>query len=165
MTWREAYLLQAWSDFKVYRDLNAGNKSYALCHQLHYLQMTAEKLAKGFQCAVGEGPYPKTHFVFVKFLKQIKQQPLIYYSRLQFKSKKQFSSYIENLLPMTDLIEKLSPSSGDYDKMNPEYPWTDGANNVRCPVSYEFPEFRTRRRELLLIQNLLTNLFRLEGYQ
>ena len=75
MTWRDAYLQQAWSDFKVYLALNANN--YALCHQLHYLQMTTEKLAKGFQCPTEGKPYPKTHFAFVKFLQQIKQQPLI----------------------------------------------------------------------------------------
>ncbi len=163
MTWRDAYLQQAWSDFKVYQDLNANG--YALCHQLHYLQMATEKLAKGFQCPIGGGPYPKTHFAFVKFLQQIKQQPRIYYSRLQFKSKNQFSSHTQSLAPIADLIEKLAPAGGDYDKVNPEYPWADGANNVYCPVSYGFPEFRRRERELLMVQNLLTNLFRLEGHK
>lgn len=163
MTWRDAYLQQAWSDFQVYRHLNANG--HALCHQLHYLQMTTEKLAKGFQCPIGGGPYPKTHRVFMKFMQNIKQRPLLYCGRLQFKSNNQFSSYIQSLLPVADLIEKLAPDGGDYGKMNPEYPWTDSANNICCPVSYGFPEFRRRARELLMIQNLLTNLFRLEGYQ
>jgi hypothetical protein len=163
MTWRDAYLQQAWSDFQVYRHLNA--KGCALCHQLHYLQMTTEKLAKGFQCPIGGAPYPKTHRAFMKFMQNIKQRPILYFGRLQFKSRNQFSSHIQSLLPIADLIEKLAPVGGDYDKINPEYPWTDSANNIYCPVSYGFPEFRTRARELLMIQNLLINLFRLEGYQ
>lgn len=156
MTWREACLRQAWSDFNVYRILNVS--SCALCHQLHYLQMATEKLAKGFQCPIGDVPYPKTHFAFVKFLHQIKQQPLVYYSRLQFRSKRQFSLHIQSLLPIADSIEKLAPVGGNYDKVNPEYPWTDAANNVYCPISYGFPEFRRRERELLMIQKLLANL-------
>ena len=163
MTWRDAYLQQAWSDFQVYKHLNANG--YALCHQLHYLQMATEKLAKGFQCPIGGVPYPPTHFAFVKFLQNIKQRPVLYCNRLQFKSKNQFSSRIQSLLPMADLIEKLVPTGGNYYKMNPEYPWTDTANNIYCPASYSFPEFRIRGRELLMIQSLIINLFRLEGYE
>jgi hypothetical protein len=161
MTWREAYLKQAWSDFKIYQHLNANEQAF--CHQLHYLQMTTEKLAKGFQCPIAGGPYHKTHVVFVDFLQRLKKQPSLYYSRMQFKSMNQFTSHIQSLMPIAGLIENLVP--GNYNKMNPEYPWSDLTNNVYCPVSYGFPEFRRRERQLLIIQNFLTNLFRLEGYQ
>jgi hypothetical protein len=127
--------------------------------------MATEKLAKGFECPIGGGPHPKTHFAFVRFLQHIRSKPLIYYGRLRFMTKEQFSSHIQSLLPIADLIEKLSPAGGNYDRANPEYPWTDRADNVCCPVSYGFPEFRRKERELTMIQNLVGNLFRLEGYQ
>ena len=163
MMWRNAYFQQAWSDFKVYQDLNKRREAF--CHQLHYLQMTTEKLAKGFQCAIGSGPYGKTHFVFVDFLQGLKKQPRLYYSRMRFKTMSQFASHVQNLLPVADLIQKLAPAGGDYDRINPEYPWTDATGAVYCPALYGFPEFRRRERELSLIQNFLTNLFRLEGYE
>jgi hypothetical protein len=161
MSWREAYFEQAWSDFNVYLDLNAGHA--ALCHKLHYLQMATEKLAKGFRCPARGGPHPRTHFVFVDFLRRLKNNPIYYYKRMGFNSKRAFSSHIENLLPASDLIEKLAPSGASFDKVNPEYPWVDQLGNVICPASYGFPELK--KRELSMIQSLLVDLFHLEGYQ
>jgi hypothetical protein len=161
MTWRGAYFEQAWSDFNVYLDLNARNA--VLCHKLHYLQMTTEKLAKGFQCPTSGDPHPRTHFVFVEFLRRLKKNPIYYYKLMGFSSKRAFSSHIETLLPTSDLIERLAPSGGNFDKVNPEYPWVDKQGNVKCPASYAFPEFK--KRELSMIQSLLIDLFHLEGYQ
>lgn len=162
MIWRNAYFQQAWSDFKVYQDLN--NRREAFCHQLHYLQMTTEKLAKGFQCVIGSGPHPMTHFVFVDFLQGLKRQPRLFSSRMRFKTMKQFSLHVQSLLPVANLIEQLAPAGGNYSRINPEYPWTDATGNVYSPVMYGFPEFRRREREISLIQNFLRNLFQLEGY-
>jgi hypothetical protein len=48
MTWRDAFLKQAHSDYSVYKKLN--ELRLPLCHKLHYLQMATEKLAKAYQC-------------------------------------------------------------------------------------------------------------------
>ena len=46
MDWRTAYLEQAKSDYAMLLKLNRDEAP--LCHRLHYLQMTTEKMAKGF---------------------------------------------------------------------------------------------------------------------
>jgi hypothetical protein len=44
MSWREAFLRQAHSDYAMVLHLNEPSVSY--CHRLHFLQMAAEKLGK-----------------------------------------------------------------------------------------------------------------------
>lgn len=56
MTQDQAFLRQARSDFAVYRQLPALR--VPRCHELHYLQMAAEKLAKA---AVLRGDLTTTH--------------------------------------------------------------------------------------------------------
>ncbi len=46
MDWRTANLTQARSDFEMLQTLS--RQQAPPCHQLHYLQMSTEKLAKGF---------------------------------------------------------------------------------------------------------------------
>jgi hypothetical protein len=63
MSWRDAFFVQAWSDYAVFEIMDDNN--YPRCHVLHYLQMTTEKLAKGYLChfSVGDSPFlttPKT---------------------------------------------------------------------------------------------------------
>jgi len=56
MTWHEAYMEQARSDYAVRQLLNRARVEYA--HQLHYLQMFTEKFAKGFLTAPAS-PIPR----------------------------------------------------------------------------------------------------------
>ncbi len=67
MDWREAHFKQARSDYELLQVLMRENAAF--CHQLHYLQMATEKLAKGFSTSPG-GPQPlKVHRGFVNFLR------------------------------------------------------------------------------------------------
>lgn len=59
MTWREAFLNQARSDAEIRRLLNRERTEYS--HQLHYLQMVTEKLAKGLAAAITQRNARRPH--------------------------------------------------------------------------------------------------------
>lgn len=48
LDWRTGYLRQARADYDMLLFLLKTGEEVALCQKLHYLQMTTEKLAKGF---------------------------------------------------------------------------------------------------------------------
>ena len=74
MDWRTAYLEQAKSDYAMLLKLN--QEEAPLCHRLHYLQMTTEKMAKGFLTPKGGARYPKTHnALVVNFVKLAEKRP------------------------------------------------------------------------------------------
>ena len=75
MTWREAFLRQAESDYRIFRDLNHSQASVPVCHQLHYLQMATEKLAKALTCPDAGYPPKATHVAFARFLRIMKGRP------------------------------------------------------------------------------------------
>ena len=49
MTWSEAFILQARSDYAIFKSLG-GSPDTPECHRLHYLQMATEKLTKYHAC-------------------------------------------------------------------------------------------------------------------
>ena len=72
MTWREAFLEQARSDFAMFDLLNEAKVPQ--CHVLHYLQMATEKLAKALSLSPRsqEAP-PFTHAILVVQMQMIHQ--------------------------------------------------------------------------------------------
>lgn len=150
--WKEAYFEQAKSDCEMYRFLNKNKRP--LCHRLHYLQMATEKLAKSYLCS-SKGNPPKTHYAFVYFLKFTKKRPDI---REQFgygNNYNAYASYIDSLINLAEKIEKLAPIGGNFDRINPEYPWKDNiSGEIICPCTYYFSDFS--RDELSKIQMLLS---------
>lgn len=129
-TWLTAFAKQARSDYQVFNALNEA----PLCHQLHYLQMATEKLAKAFLCALDEQRPESIHNAFVRFIQHARL-----YRQLQRKygmSRDQFRAFIRGLLPTAKSIEDLAPV-GDRDKPNPEYPWEQGGA-VISPLTYSF---------------------------
>ena len=97
MTWKNAFLRQARSDFRTFRDLQKGNAP--LCHQAHYVQMATEKLAKAYLCPPdGEPPRP-THDALVKFLRVCIERPEIR-RRLGFGDVTICRAHIRGLLPL-----------------------------------------------------------------
>ena len=132
-TWRSAFLAQARSDHKVFQLLN--ERRVPLCQQLHYLQMTTEKLAKGFACSpTGRTPPPRVHPGFVRFVREVRKMP--WFRRACGMNVRQLESYIDGLLPLAHQIEKLAPIGGGH-RPNPEYPWEEhGA--VISPLNYDY---------------------------
>ncbi len=162
MNWRDAYFIQAWSDFEVFREMNRSR--HPLCHRLHYLQMATEKLAKGFFCeSSGRAPARKTHFAFTRFLHYSKRRKGLH-DRLGYeRNRAAYAAYIDSLMAVAEKIENLAPVGGSFDKFNTEYPWKDADGVVRCPARYDFSEFR--KRDLAEIQGLILGLFRTMGFQ
>lgn len=112
----------------------------APCHQLHYLQMVTEKLAKAFFWRSGTPP-PRSHAGFVQFMRflggvQQSKRPQIA-SALAFKSFGEFQSWTRAILPLVYDLERLAPALAQNGP-NPEYPWPADAS-VHAPALFPFP--------------------------
>jgi hypothetical protein len=107
--------------------------SFPVCHELHYLQMSTEKLAKAyFQTDLRSG-----HAAFRSFLTHLPQnskarQPL------GFAVAADLTRWQGSVKPIVDAIEDLAPSIADRKNLpNPEYPWPR-ANPTVAPVDHAF---------------------------
>ena len=157
MTWHDAYLLQARSDWQIFRTLQ--QQPVEECHSLHYLQMATEKLGKAFLIAGGNAPalVQTSHKAFVRFL-----QVVAYNSDLQKQlrmTRPQLRTHIRSLLPIADEIEKLAPALA-HGGPNAEYPWATPTGTVQAPATYRFTlsnQLRTPKGIKLL--TLITVIF------
>ena len=97
MSWRDAFFRQARSDNEIRKLLNKERVEYA--HQLHYLQMTTEKLAKGLLTKSTSTTPPKfVHKALVTCLRMIKGRPdiqriLVYKKRSHYMKSIDSKSY------------------------------------------------------------------------
>lgn len=149
--WRSAYLTQAKSDYEILKSLIAAKAP--LCHRLHYLQMTTEKLAKGSLTLPGGARYPKTHDAFVKFVISARYRfPL--QKACGFNHHVSYVAYINSLMLLAAEIENLSPEG--FDHPNPEYPWEAGGV-IFVPVEHTFAaldfEKQVMKKRLEFIEN------------
>lgn len=155
MNLRAAFFKQAHSDYLMYRWLNQHQKER--CHQVHYLQMACEKLAKAILAQSANQMPRVSHFTFTAGLKQLKQRVDIIH-QLQYSTKKEaFYRQIDSLLPLAEQIEKIVPES-QARQPNPEYPWLSN-DTVFSPLDYPFDEILSQRIQLTRLQRLLDNLF------
>ncbi len=155
MDWRTALFEQAHSDYEILQLLSRENAAF--CHQLHYLQMATEKLAKGFSTPPGGPQPPKVHRAFVGFLRLAR-------SNRQLRQAcncgpGQIEAYIASLLPLARLIEDLAPANAG-EGPNAEYPWQE-PGTVVAPVSHHFPEFRFTGRNMLNMLKFLDRCFQI----
>lgn len=130
---------QANSDFSVYTLFR--QQGVAICHVLHFLQMTTEKVAKAYYWRGGQPP-PKSHagFVqFVRFLGQIRhssQQERV--ARLfGFQRFSDFQNSLRSISHIAYDLERLAPDLA-LDGPNPEYPWPHDQPR-QAPALYQFP--------------------------
>jgi hypothetical protein len=158
MSWRDAFLKQARSDYSMFQTLNKS--PLPICHKFHYLQMASEKLAKAYLCGWIGGPPKKTHKGLVDFLKRSKARPELR-RKLGYHGKRNYGAYvayIDSLLGIAGQIEGLAPM-GNLNQVNPEYPWKEEkTGDVICPVEFGFPGFE--KAELVEFNKLIANLFR-----
>lgn len=145
MNWRTAYFQQAKSDYEMLLRL-LKEEDIPLCHCLHYLQMTTEKLAKGFRTERRGGSHIRTHDVFYLFVKKYAALNQSLYSACHMRSQPQYIEYLKDLHDLAEKIENLSPDGPDHP--NPEYPWQI-EGNISVPVSYPFSEIDLRRRSAM----------------
>ena len=155
MDWRTALFEQAHSDYETLELLS--REGAAFCHQLHYLQMATEKLAKGFSTPPG-GPQPlKVHRAFVNLLRSVKSNRQL--RQACFCGPGQVEAYVASLLPLARLIEDLAPANAG-EGPNAEYPW-QGPGTMVTPVGYRFPELQFTRRNMLNMLKFLDRCFQI----
>ncbi len=129
--WRTSYLEQAKSDYAMFK---MARTDVPLCQSLHYLQMTTEKMAKGFLTRPGGPRYAKTHDAFIKFMRVARTRPE-FRAASGFTDTSQFTAYVTSLLETAQQVENLSPEGDDHP--NPEYPWEAGGI-ILVPTEYAF---------------------------
>ena len=158
MTWRQAFLAQAHSDDAVRRRLNR-DPEVAECHQLHYLQVATEKLAKAYSCPPSGGPPSQTHKGFVRLLQMLKDRPDLRRRLGYGTDTASFRRLIDSLLPLADEIERLAPSLAGLSQPNPEYPWFDsGAEELVAPADFAFTAFDAANPKMVKLQGLIKAL-------
>ena len=155
MDWRTALFEQAHSDYEILQLLSRENAAF--CHQLHYLQMATEKLAKGFATPPGGPQPPKVHRAFVNFMRSVRGNRQL--RQACNCGPGQIEAYITSLLPLARLIEDLAPTNAN-DGPNPEYPWQE-PGTVIAPVSHLFPSLRFTGKSMLNMLKFLDRCFQI----
>ena len=161
----DAFIAQARSDWGVYRVL-AMQEGVVVCHSLHYLQMSCEKLAKAYRLRDTDSPLDELiskHTGFAKFVGP-------FFSRVlkdEYPGKDaQLARLIREARARAREIEKLAPAidrAGAPE--NAEYPWErDG--RVIAPCHHLFPSLELLRNPagrafLNLIERALKDFERL----
>jgi hypothetical protein len=140
MIWRTTFFAQAQSDNQVRKLLNRNKAAYS--HQLHYLQMATEKLAKSLMTSPTAAEAPTfSHAAFVSRPRAIKGRPEIR-ARLGFANRTAFFSFIDGLLPLAEQVQQLAPNFSGGVRPNPEYPWKPHPDHeVIVPAEYDFADF------------------------
>src|SRR6266852_9840466 len=133
MNWQEAFRVQASSDWKVYKNLNSN--SFEDCHQLHYLLMASEKLAKA-HLSNPTNPAQKSHTSLREFVHICGSIPnLRKYINSNYNAN-QIRQYISTLKIICEKLLSVIPK-GTKD-INVEYPWEEGSGSVLVPCQYKF---------------------------
>jgi hypothetical protein len=129
---------QARSDWQVYERLT--KLGLPKCHELHYLQMACEKLAKAYRLREDGADVNKviTHHVgFVKFV-----NTFLLSSALLEEYEGQIARHKEvrrTSAAIAREVEKLAPAvDRAWSPENAEYPWESG-ETVVTPCAYAFP--------------------------
>jgi hypothetical protein len=134
MSWKEAFLRQALSDFKVHEEL--ARLQLPSCHELLYLQMAVEKLGKYYLTPNdGSKPVP-THKSIVNGLKHSASN-LATRQKMGFSNHTIYREKIQRICSVAQWLEDLYPTSDD-NAPNAKYPWSDGTCDVTAPCDVEF---------------------------
>lgn len=159
MSWRTAFLAQARSDAAIRRLLNRERTEYS--HQLHYLQMMTEKLAKSLLASAGPDPPATDHAAFVRCLQVLKGRPELR-RQLGYQDRAIFRKYIDSLLPLARQVERLAPNFAKTSQPNPEYPWQPAPDApVITPAEYRFPGFDPLKPQMIKLVDLIERLLRI----
>lgn len=150
---QSAFTRQAQSDWSVFRHLRpVGPRwwigarrawcgivgvhpfSFAPCHELHYLQMATEKLAKAdYQAAL----HRSGRAAFRRLLTDPPNNPGAI-APLGFADLASLTRWQGSVSLIVGAIEDLAPQIADHRGLpNPEYPWPRGTEN-QAPVDYSF---------------------------
>ncbi|HKY41317.1 MAG TPA: hypothetical protein VJN18_35535 [Polyangiaceae bacterium] len=140
-----AFIAQARSEWAVF-NLLAGQSGVPVCHQLHYLQMVCEKVAKAYRLRdtkTSVDDLVSKHSGFAKFVGPFFLAVL----KDDYVGKDaQLTGLIAGARKLAREIEKLAPA---IDRLaspeNAEYPW-ERDNAVTAPCDYSFPSLDLLRQ-------------------
>lgn len=131
MWWR-----QACSDLEIWRLLRT--QRVAACHQPHYLQMVAEKIAKAYFWRSGLA-LPKSHAGLVQFMRRLSAANLAERATIAaaftFHRHSDMQQWINANLPLAYQLERLAPALALGP--NPEYLWPSDAPQ-HAPATHQF---------------------------
>ncbi len=137
MDWHTAFARQAKSDLAA-REALLSDRSLPDCHQLHYLQMACEKLAKAHLIAGGADPSTlQASHAYVA-----KQLPIIarHYLAREAHSRPKGTWIISAISKLARQIELLAPAVDDAGRSpsNCEYPWRLPDGRIVAPSDHRF---------------------------
>lgn len=137
--WAAGFARQARTDFDAYRILSDPScpVRLRLCHQLHFLQMACEKLAKANFLLSGSTieEMEKSHVFVAKGLHQIIEKQLLD----EGKPPSLIRGIKQSCRHIGREIDALSPSGKRAD--NCEYPWP-APDGVKVPCEWPFDSLR-----------------------
>jgi hypothetical protein len=133
--WSRAFARQARSDLEA-RDQLLRAASLPQCHQLHYLQMALEKIAKSRLIAAGADPavLQTSHAYIAKTI------PLIVREMLERSPGQDAGWVVKAIRGLARDIELLAPSvdAGGAAPANCEYPWKGEKKMIVAPLDHDF---------------------------
>jgi len=135
--WARAYARQGAADLRVYKELRKLREAKTIeeCHELHYLQMALEKIARSYLLRHSAGDrsgYLSTHVAVDAFVKRYAQSP---------EGKARFQNVewaLRGVKQLAGAIEILTPAvEREARPDNAEYPWSDGMT-LTVPIDVPF---------------------------
>jgi hypothetical protein len=152
---QQLFLAQARSDYEIYQRL----KGQDVCHRLHYLQMSTEKLSKVWFWRLMTPP-GGGHRTFEPFLRGLDTSGRTDFHRMfGYRLVRRFDSQRPFIFRLASQIQDLAPGPTNP---NPEYPWPR-ILPAHGPLAHSFPEWQTwiatttGRRLKYFVENLLDN--------
>ena len=152
--WARAFHRQAASDFAAFEAL--AQTGLPVCHALHYLQMTTEKLSKAYRLDGDAGATPENvrgHTQLDAFVRLFFRSPK---SVERLGLRRQAVMPERRKLVATALkIEKLAPAGDPLGQpRNTEYPWEVG-EDVCAPIDEPFDDVDPHYHEMIRFLKLL----------
>lgn len=141
--WARAYAGQGVADLRVYRELSRLRMAGAIddCHEMHYLQMAAEKIARAYMLKYARlERFLDSHVVVNEFVQRYGRS---LEWRLRFRDNAPLWAQVRQL---AGAIEDLAPAvERQLRPMNAEYPWSDGRRltvpkDVQFRQRFQFPQ-------------------------
>lgn len=130
---QRAFHIQALSDWETFQYLRLRRERVE-CHELHYLQMATEKLAKAYLWGT-KTPPRLAHASFVQFLRRAALDSRIRQS-LNLAHPRQLEDWVRSALPLARAVETLAPDLAQNGP-NPEYPWPRDLPAI-APAEHDF---------------------------
>ncbi len=154
---QQLFLEQARSDDETFRLLSRRN----VCHRLHYLQMSTEKLAKVYFWRHGHFPGFGHHKLKPLLIDLDTYRAADFYQLFGYKDPRRFNSQKTAILDLAARLQGLAPAHGNTGP-NPEYPWPPNMPTT-SPLVHPFAEWQdwtdsvAGRRLRIFVENLLQN--------